>query len=202
MLMRVIGITGGIGSGKSAVSSYLSEKGFRVLDADAISRKLTGDGSPVLREIADAFGNDLIKDGNTLDRKALAEIVFSDAGKRKTLESIVTSRVLKLMDEELSSERSAGTEVVFLDVPLLFETGCDNKCDEVWVVTADREVRISRVSRRDGMNREKVIARMDSQMPEEEKTARADEIIDNSGTLRETRAVIDKLLSKKFARKN
>ena len=191
--MKIIGITGGIGSGKSTVSSYLTAKGYPVYDADEMSRGLTRDGSPVLKEIGAAFGEDLIRPNGSLDRQALARVVFADPEKRRTLEAIVTARVGDLMTEALAREEKKGTKVAFMDVPLLFETGWDSRCDQVWVVTAAREVRIRRVMDRDGLSLDQVEARMRNQMPDEEKTARAQAVIDNSGSRAATLAQLDVL---------
>lgn len=193
--MKVIGITGGIGSGKSTVSDYLSSLGYEIIDADGISRQLTGAGSPILQELAEAFGTGIFTGPGILDRKKLAEIVFRDPEKNRLLQSIVTVKVKELCGEKIRAYRNAGEEsVVFLDVPLLYETGSEAMCDLVWYVTADREIRIRRVMKRDGSDRQQVIARMDSQMPEEEKRRRADCVIDNSGDLAGLRRRVDALL--------
>ncbi len=197
--MRIIGITGGIGTGKSTVSSYLRGKGFDVIDADAVAGELAEEQS-VLDEIRDYFGDEVLTAGGTLDRKKMARIVFADAGKKEMLESIITSRVVMIVSREAEEYRSGKKkaskgDVVFLDAPTLFETGADRLCDEVWLVSCGLETRISRAEKRDGARREELIARIASQMSEDEKAERADRIIYNDGSKEELYEKIDDLLA-------
>ena len=193
--MDVIGITGGIGSGKSTVSNYLRSLGYEIIDADGISRQVTGAGSPILKELGAAFGSGIFTSGGDLNRRKLAEIVFHDPSKNRLLQSIVTVKVKEIAGDRIRAFREAGeASVLFLDVPLLYETGSEVMCDQVWYVTAEREIRIRRVIKRDGADREQVIARMESQMPEAEKRRRADRVIDNSGDLPGLQRQIDALL--------
>ena len=196
--MRIIGITGGIGTGKSTVSSYLKDLGYDVIDADGIARELAEDPG-VLAEIRDFFGDCVLEEDGSLDRKKMAEIVFSDVRKREMLESIITSRVIKrvskLICDYRTGRRHAGKdEMVFLDAPTLFETGADRLVDEVWLVTCDMETRLKRAGYRDDASREKIEARIASQMSEDEKSDRADVVINNDGTKEELYQVIDSLI--------
>ena len=194
--MKVIGITGGIGTGKSTVSEYLRNKGYRIIDADEISRSMTRKGSPVLDEIAEAFGPDMIGPDGELLRQRMAQVVFSDPVKKEKLERIVTDRVVEETRRQADELREQGDGLGFLDAPLLFEAGCDRFTDGVWLVTADPELRIQRVMERDQCSREQVMARMANQMPEEEKRKRSTEILDNSGDLDDLLQKIDALLAK------
>lgn len=179
--MKVIGLTGGIGAGKSTVSDFLRQKGCRIIDADRIAHQITEAGSPVLRQLAEAFGPEMIRPDGSLDRKALAAAAFSDPAQKQKLEEITTSRVIELIRRQLETLREQGLDgPVFVDAPLLFETGADALTDRVWLVDADLEVRIARTMERDHADREAVLRRIANQMPDAEKRARAHVIIDNS----------------------
>lgn len=179
--MKIIGITGGIGSGKSTASDYLRRKGFSIIDADELARSVTEKGSPALAEIRKVFGSTVFTKSGDLDRKKMAGIVFADMEKKRWLETIVTDRVYAMLKEKTDRSRDEGEGILFLDAPLLFETKVDQMVDLVWLVTADENIRVQRVSARDGMAPEEVRSRIRSQMPEEEKAARSQVILNNSG---------------------
>lgn len=198
--MRIIGITGGIGTGKSTVSRYLRDRGYDVVDADGIAKELASDPS-VLAEIRDYFGDGVITSDGILDRKRMASLVFSDLGKKEMLESIITSRVIQKTAGIIENYREgrlspAKNDTVFLDAPTLFETGADRICDEIWLVTCSLETRMERAAKRDASTREDLEARIAAQMPESEKAARSDEVIYNDGSKEELSDKIDQLLSR------
>ena len=181
--MIIIGLTGGIGTGKSTVSNYLKEHNCLILDADAISRQMTEKGQPALIDIAKAFGEDLLVDG-VLDRQALGNIVFNDKEKLDILQSIITNKVVENINtriEELKAELYNG--IVVIDAPLLFECGMEGIADENWLVSASLDVRLQRVSQRDGLSEEQILSRINNQMPQEEKEKLSQVILDNSGSL-------------------
>ena len=181
--MIIIGLTGGIGTGKSTVSNYLKEYNCLILDADAISRQMTEKGQPALIDIAKTFGEDLLVDG-VLDRQALGNIVFNDKEKLDILQSIITNKVVEYINtriEELKAERYNG--IVVIDAPLLFECGMEGIADENWLVSASLDVRLQRVSQRDGLSEEQILSRINNQMPQEEKEKLSQVILDNSGSL-------------------
>jgi len=194
--MRVIGITGGIGSGKSTVSGILREMGYEVADADDIAREITKD-SDVLQEIGETFGPDLVAGGN-LDRKRMADVVFSDIHKKELLEQIITRRVIEKVAQLIDEHRNGMTDykngILFIDAPTLFETGADRLVDEVWLVTCDAAARISRAAKRDDIMASKIEDRIASQMPEDEKAEKSDVIIDNNGSLKDLRDKVESLL--------
>ena len=195
--MKVIGLTGGIGAGKSTVSNILREKGCCIIDADAISHQITEKGSDTLQQLAKAFGEDILFDDGSLDRKKLAAIAFSDEKQRRKLEDLTTKRVLSIIDQTLQNlRRESSYDIIFIDAPLLFETGADKMTDLVWLVTAEKETRIARVMERDGATRQQVLARMSSQMDDREKERRTEEIIDNSKGKEELRRQVEQLLVK------
>lgn len=179
--MNVIGLTGGIGAGKSTVSDYLLDKGYIVIDADKIARALTDKGSDTLQALTAAFGEEILFADGSLDRKKLAGIVFSDGEKRLILEEITTKEVVRIIEERLMQLQGEGCKgPVFVDAPLLFESGADKLTGAVWLVDADLDVRVARVMARDGASAEDVKRRIESQMDSEEKKVRSTDIIDNS----------------------
>ncbi|SFE08707.1 dephospho-CoA kinase [Peptostreptococcaceae bacterium pGA-8] len=196
--MIIIGITGGIGSGKSTVSGYLSGLGYTVIDADKISREITENDNNALLEIRRAFGVDVFNSDDTLNRKALANIVFSESSKKRILEEIVISRAEAIIKEKISALKASCSEkkAVFLDAPLLLETGMNRLTDKVWLCDALDEIRIQRVMSRDGLKREEIIARMKNQMSREEKIKFADDVIENNLGREELLSNIERLLSK------
>lgn len=194
--MKVIGITGGIGSGKSTVSDIIKKNNFPVIDCDEISRELTQKDNTVLDEIRRCFGTSVFDDNGNLLRQELANIVFSDSSKKKILEDIVVTRIFEIVRDDLSKHRSLGTKLVFIDAPLLIETGLNRLCDICVLVTADIETRINRVEKRDGISRDRVLEIINNQMPESEKKAVADELIDNSGSIEYLNNSVERLINK------
>ena len=181
---HIIGLTGGIGSGKSTATAYLSALGAITLDADAISRALLEVGGGCYDAVLAAFGRGVCLGDGTIDRRALAGIVFSDETERERLNGIVhpavCSELLRRAREAITGDPQA---VVVLDVPLLFECGMYRDTDENILIYADDDVRLARVMARDNATEAQVRARMDAQMPQAEKRKLADVIIDNSTTL-------------------
>ena len=179
--MKIIGLTGGIGSGKSTVSDYLRNKGCYIIDSDEISRAATAPGGPALEPILMEFGVYVFNEDGSLNRHAMADLVFSDEERRHKLEDIVVTIVINEFHAQVEHLRAEGYNgIVVFDAPLLFEFGLQKFVDESWLVSASTETRISRVVRRDKISRAEVIARIKSQMPQEEKEKLADYIINNS----------------------
>jgi dephospho-CoA kinase len=184
----IIGLTGGIGSGKSTVAEVLSEYGYRIVDADKISREVTQKGSPALLELAEVFGSDIILDDGSLDRRLLRERAFSEEGGTEALQRIVTDRII-----DITKERLKGNCV--LDASTLLENGLQDLVDIVVVVTARKETRIKRVMTRDGVSRKQVLAVMDKQMTDREKVKFADIVIKNNGTKEELKRTVTDLIN-------
>jgi dephospho-CoA kinase len=179
----LIGLTGGIGSGKSTVSALLAERGAVVIDADAITRELQQPGTAVFEAMRERFGPAIVAADGTLDRQAVADIVFKDADALKDLGAIVHPAVGAEIATRL--EAAQGTDqVVVLDVPLLVESGRDDMVALV-VVDVDPEVAVQRLVRQRGMREDDARARMANQVSREDRLARADFVIDNSGSLEE-----------------
>ena len=189
----VIGLTGGIGCGKSEAARYLESLGAARFDADEVSRALTAPGGVALPAIREKFGDGVFDADGALNRAALAKIVFSSAPHRRVLEGILHPLVQREMLDRLDAAARAGEKVVILDVPLLLETGMDALCDETWALYVDREMQISRVAARDGLSREDAEARIDSQMSTEARNARATHAINTDQPVERTRAELSQL---------
>lgn len=185
--MRVIGLTGGIASGKTTVAELLGRHGAVLLDADGIAREVVEPGTPALAEIARVFGPGVLDASGRLDRPALARRVFTDQAARSKLNAIVHPAVFAAYERELARLRAlpAPPRVVVLVVPLLFETGMQAMADTTWLVTVPREVQKERLMRRDGLTEAEAEARIASQWPLEEKARLADRLLDNTGSLEE-----------------
>lgn len=186
----VVGLTGGIACGKSHVSRELRALGVPVMDADAISHGLTGPGGAALPAIREAFGEGVFE-GEVLNRKALGALVFSDDEKRRQLEGILHPLILQTMLEETAASQAP---IVAWDVPLLYETGLDRQCDEVWCVYITLGEQLKRVMHRDHLSQQAAQARIDSQMSMEEKKARATHRISTMGARADTRRHVRGLL--------
>jgi dephospho-CoA kinase len=197
---RVVGLTGGIGTGKSVVSAMFAELGASVIDSDAIVHALQGPGMPLLREIAAEFGEELIRPDGSLDRAALGARIFPDEAARKRLNAIVHPPVGRESVRQLQEALAKGVPLVVLDIPLLFETrahGTASKAnlglETIVVVWAPRELQIERQLSRNGYGRAEAERRVDAQIPIDEKRAQAHHVIDNSGSLEDTRRQVEAL---------
>jgi dephospho-CoA kinase len=184
--MKVVGLTGGIASGKSFVAEILTSYGAVIIDADMLSREVVAPGEPSYYSVIRTFGQGILRADGSLDRKALGRIVFSDAAARRLLEEIIHPAVAERAARRIAEERLKGSSVVFYMVPLLFEAGLASMMDEIWVVSVDGETELARLVKRDGIDREEALRKMAAQMPMVEKVARADVVIDNSATPAET----------------
>ncbi len=179
--MKIIGLTGGIGTGKSTVSEYIAKKGIKVIDVDAISHMITEKGTETTENLKKTFGPSVAQEDGTLDRKALAAIAFSSEENKLLLEKITHRAIREEVDRQLRYAAFHKTPVVVIDAPLLIEAHLYGICDSVWVVHADMDVRIKRIMERDGMSREEILARMRYQLEDNMREEYADELIENSG---------------------
>lgn len=189
-MYKIIGLTGGIASGKTTVSDYLKERGYTVLDADAYSRKTTAKNGPAIPAIKQAFGDDIVNDDGELDRKKLGSIIFNDADKRRELNGIVHPLIRDMMNSD--EEKFIKKGHVFLDIPLLFENGLNERCDFVVTVFVDRETQIKRLTARNDLTVEEAEARINSQMPLTEKVRMSEYRLDNNGNLEALYEQIDR----------
>ncbi len=190
--MIVVGVTGGLATGKTTVAGMLAQKGARVLDADTIAADGMRPGQKIFKKVVRRFGPGVVTDGK-IDRRALADIVFRDETQRRILEGIVHPYVAAELKKELNALRREKAEVVVLDVPLLFESGFDRMTDIAIVVKADRATQIARSMKRLSLPRGEAIRRIRAQMPIKEKMRRADIVIDNKGSSGETRKQVNRV---------
>ncbi|MBD2045628.1 dephospho-CoA kinase [Coleofasciculus sp. FACHB-64] len=189
-MMRVIGLTGGIGTGKTTVSNYLANHyNLPVLDADIYAREAVKVGSPILDEIVERYGTDILLPDGTLDRRKLGNIVFNSPEERRWLEQQIHPYVRDRMIEKMQALNSHPT--VVLVVPLLFEVGMTALCTETWVVYCSEQHQLQRLIKRDRLTLEQAQARITSQMPIQEKCDRADVVLDNSSTLEDLLKQVD-----------
>ena len=191
--MKIIGLTGGIGSGKSTASDYLKKKGCLIIDAYKTARLLTEKGSPYLDILRETFGDDFFLDEGDLDRRKLGRYIFARPEKKAILERIITDAVIERTLDTIEELKQNGFEgIVVLDAPLLFECGMQKYMDESWLIKADTDIVTERVKMRDGMTDEEIKGRIAGQMPLSKKEAIADRIIDNSKDLNDLYRQLDR----------
>lgn len=196
-MIKVLGLTGGIGTGKSTAAGFFKDKRFAHIDADQIGRDLTANGSSILPVLDELFGpegefgdgkTEILDENGNLIRRAMASVVFAEERRRERLDALMfreiigeTERLIGMYRQQPESDLNG----ILLDAPLLFEAGLDDRCDEVLLLTADMDVRIERVCRRDGVTADEVKSRISNQMSDEEKIKRADAVVDNSEGIEE-----------------
>jgi len=185
--MRIIGLTGGIGSGKTTVAKLYRGLGVAAVDADRISRQLTADGGEALPDIRQAFGDGVFLESGALNRAALAARIFGDDEARLRLNAVMHPRITKIVHAALEDFRKSGEPAALLEAPLLFETGLDGLTDAVICVTAPEEERIRRVCRRDRITRQEALRRIRSQNPMEKTESLADYVLSTDAPFADTR---------------
>jgi len=190
--MLLVGLTGGIGSGKSTVARMLEKRGAVVFDADVLARQAVAPGTPGFEKVVERFGPNVLAPGGGLDREALASIVFSDPAARRDLEGIVHPEVRRMFAEGCEEYRDFDRVVVF-SAPLLVETGMHTAFDLLIVVSAPVATQIERLMRDRGMAERDVQARIDAQLPLEAKAEAADVLVDNEGTLEDLEAQVERV---------
>lgn len=194
--MIVIGLTGGIGTGKTTVSEYLTEKGFPVIDADKLAREIVEPGMKALKAIKLEFGIDMINLDGSLNRKKLGDAVFSDREKLLKLNRITHKEILDRIKMKILELERENANLIFIDAPLLFETGIDSMVHETWVIDAPVNLRNERVKKRDSMSDEDIKFRIANQMDQRIKNTKATVVIDNSLGMEELYKKIDQLIKK------
>lgn len=187
--MIIAGLTGGIATGKSTVAGFLRQAGAVIIDADRIAREVVRQGLPAWRRIVDTFGREILREDGEIHRERLGGLIFHDAARKEILNRIVHPFVFETMADEMEAVRRADPgAVVIQDIPLLFESGMEGELPRIIVVYVPESVQLVRLMRRNHLSEAEAMARIRSQIPIEEKKRRADILIDNSGTLAETRA--------------
>jgi len=188
--MKVLGLTGGIGSGKSMVASMFAQLGADVIDADRLARDVVEPGQPALQEIASAFGRDILLSDGRLDRSKLGRIIFADPVARGTLNAITHPRIQERMAAQIAL-RASRPGVLIADIPMLYENERTDSVETVVVVWVDTQTQLRRLVERDGLSEDEARQRIAAQMPLDEKRARADVVIDNSGSRENTRRQVE-----------
>lgn len=189
-MSRIIGLTGGMGCGKSTVSDYLRQLQYPIVDADRVARLVVAPHTQGLAQLINAFGDGILQPNGALNRQKLGQRVFGDAKELASLNKITHPLILAEINRQLEALQEA--PIVFLDIPLLLEgENYQTLVDEIWVVAISEEMQIQRIMARDGLSPREIRSRLKAQMPTEEKVKLANRVIDNSGTTRETFAQID-----------
>jgi len=191
--MKILGITGGSGTGKSTVSRMLEEKGFYIIDADKVAREIVEVGMPALAEIKEYFGESVIKEDNSLDRRALAGIVFNDKNSLAKLNEITHKYITEEIDKRLSE---FGGEWAVIDAPLLFESGIGDKCDLILSVVADYDVRKERIIKRDSLSQQQAEQRINAQKDKQFYIEKSDFVIENNGSEYELKREVEEFAGK------
>lgn len=192
--MKVIGLTGGVACGKSVVASMFRELGASIIDSDRIARLVVEPGQPAWREIVERFGEEVLNPDGTINRSRLGEIVFRNREKREELNRITHPRIIERIKELVEEHRKGGVEVVIVEAALIVEKGGMKPIiSDLIVVTADEETQVRRLTQRVGLSLEDALLRIKSQMPISEKIKHATYVIDNSGSLEETRERVKKV---------
>ena len=182
----ILGLTGGIASGKSTVSAYLAQNGALIIDADLIARQVVAKKSSGLKQIVAKFGGEILTASGELDRKKLGKLVFSNKDLLKKLTDITGPLIRAEILREIEAAKKAQVKLVVLDIPLLFETGYQTLCDKVMVVTVPSEVQLERVMKRDNLSAAEARKRIANQLPTSKRNELADVLIDNSKSVAET----------------
>lgn len=194
-MSKIIGLTGGIASGKSTVTAYLRQKGYQVVDADRLVHSLQAKGGPLYQALILAFGTGILGPGQELDRPKFAQLIFNDPAARKKSADL-QDRIIR---QELIKERdrlAQEEDIFFMDLPLLFELDYEDWFDEIWLVVLDEDQQLQRLMARNGYSLEEAQKRVASQMPLSKKIRLADQLIDNNGSLEDTYSQLDQQLQR------
>ena len=194
--MKVIGLTGGIGSGKSTVAELLAELGATVIDADKVGHEAFKPNTELWREVVSAFGQQILAPGGEIDRKKLGEIVFNDAEALARLNQIMHPRIHDIVKVKLEEYRKQGVVITVLEAALLIEASWTSLVDEVWVTLASEATVVQRLKQRGQLSEQQSLARIRSQMPNEERSECADVVIHNDGDLSQLENTVEELWHK------
>jgi dephospho-CoA kinase len=190
----VVGLTGGIASGKSTVSNLIKEKGYTIIDADLEARYAVEVGEPAYNEIVSYFGREVLHGNGEINRQKLGEIIFNNEEKRMKLNSIVHPDVRRRMNEKREKAVENGEKLIILDIPLLFESKLTGMVDKVLLVYVDKETQIKRLIERNHYTMEEALSRINSQLPLKDKVELSDAVIDNNGTIENTKIQLNEIL--------
>ena len=183
--MKIVGLTGGISSGKSTVSSYLKQLKIPVIDADEVARKVVEPNSQGAIEIRKTFGSDVFEEDGSLNRQRLGALIFSNAENRQKLDDLLQPLIKIMILDEIEEHRQKGENMIVLDLPLLFEKQYEELCEEIIVVYIPKELQLERLMKRNQYTKQEALSRIDSQLSIEEKRKRATVLFDNQGTIQQ-----------------
>lgn len=189
----ILGLTGGIASGKSSVADFFVECGAILVSADLLAREVVNPGSPTLTKLVETFGEDILTPSGSLHREALGQRVFADPVARRRLESITHPAIAHLAECRLAALKAAPHDLIVYEAPLLFEAGAESRVDLILVVLVGQATQLARLQQRDRLSTEEARQRIASQWSQADKVQKADFVIDNSGPLAQTRAVVQAL---------
>jgi len=195
--MKVIGLTGGIASGKSSVGSILQKFGVRVIGADQVAHQIYQPGTPGYAKVMQEFGPQILDAGGKINRSRLGEIVFGSAEARLKLEAITHPLIMQKINDLIDSARLQNLKIIVVEVPLLFEASLENQFDEIWVVSSTPESQLERLISRNQLTREQAIARLSAQLPICEKEAKAHVVIRNNGNFGDLEEEVKRLLEER-----
>lgn len=194
-MKTIIGLTGNIASGKSAVAEILRKKGIWVVDADQVAREIVRKGSPVLQEIEVTFGESVLLPDGSLNRNALADLVFSDESKLEQLNRITHPPIRKVIQDTIRTFKGqTQADLLVIEAPLLYETGLNQMVDQVWFVDSTEDLRMERLMSRNGLTQTEALQRIGAQQPAESKIHRADVVISNNEDLDSLAGKVDEIL--------
>ena len=199
--MRVIGLTGGIASGKTTVSNLFKVSGVPVIDADLVARQVVEKGTVGLTALVNRFGEEILNADGTLNRTELGKRMFSKEAVRSEVNDILQPLIRKEITARMKAYKDQGKPLIVLDIPLLFEMNYENLCDDIIVVAVSVETQIERMEKRNGYTREEALERIQSQMPLEEKVKQATIVWSNEGTLQELEQKVHQWLLENFLKK-
>ena len=183
--MKIVGLTGGISSGKSTVSSYLKQLKIPVIDADEVARKVVEPNSQGARKIRKTFSSDVFEEDGSLNRQKLGALIFSNAENRQKLDDLLQPLIKIMILDEIEEYRQKGENMIVLDLPLLFEKQYEELCEEIIVVYIPKELQLERLMKRNQYTKQEALSRIDSQLSIEEKRKRATVLLDNQGTIQQ-----------------
>ena len=191
--MLLFGVTGGIGSGKTAVCNFLKEKKIPIIEADPLAKDLTNHSPEIRQALVAEFGKDVYLDSGILNKDLLSQLVFSDAGTRERINQIIHPPVFKAIQDRVNQYKKENHQLVGVEAALIYESRMERILNAVVVVTAPMEKRIEWIKSRDGFSQEEILKRVNSQMPLEEKIKHADSVIENDGALSDLAEKVDEL---------
>lgn len=190
----ILGLTGGIASGKSTVSQHFTAMGVDVIDADVVAKEVVEPRTPGLARVVAHFGSNILTETGELNRKRLGDIIFNDKQKREDLNTILHGEIGEVIEKRKNALIAQGKELIVLDIPLLFEADYESQCDEIMTVFVSKEVQVKRLMLRDGIDETLALAKIDSQMSLIDKALQSDVIIDNEGSVKNTELQVDRWL--------